>query len=590
MSEITRTVVVGPNNSATIVSDSSVGPYAWSNPDNAKVSDDLYTSSLGLDAITASELLNATGFGFNIPLNVEIIGVKVEYEKLAGGAGGIEDFTVRLIKAGSPSGLSRHLGTPWPSSDAYKTHGGESDLWGNTLTPADVNASNFGVSLRAIGIGGGSNIANVDHVRMTIYYEESGSRIGRAMIDDLLPPGPLWEPEDVGDFDHLLDGMADNIEAVIIFLSTLSDIRNPKKTIILDDLEREYGVPTNALLSEATRRLRLTELIYGAVGNGTEDDLQPALRDVGFDVYVYQNDPAVDPATFLDQQFQMVAAGGNAYAGRSDAFAARTGGELLVNGDVFLTSRIFTSVAGSGFYAGTGHGAGEYEDLLITKQEYPVPTDSDDWPFVFFVGGLATRDFIELLVNGTFETGDFTGWTQNSSVIDNTNPASGTWCSKLVAVGADLTGAKTNSYDVTPFGVFTFKVKNDVTAHAAGNYKNAIEFRDNNDVLISENVFLTKTAVTSGYEQTVKTIGRAGSGADIIMPVNAEKIRIYGFGDGTPTFTAFMDDVEFFRSDKQSITNIDMATVDGTREDEFKRIILQYKPLHSWAALIVNFA
>ena len=416
------------------------------------------------------------------------------------------------------------------------------------------------------------------------------SDLTRAMLDDFLPPGPIWEPEELAEFDLLLEGIADNLEVVRVFLSTLSEIRNPNLTIILADLEREYGIPTNLLLSESTRRMRLAELVFGVDGNGTEDDLQTALQNVGFDVFVYQNDPAVDPAIFLEQDFQMVAGGGNAFAGRADAFAGKIGGELLVNGDIFTTGRIFTSGAGSGFFAGTGHGAGEYEDLLVEKIEYPIPTDPDDWPMVFFVGGAVTREFVELLVNGGFETGDFTGWTANSSTIDNVNPATGTECSKLVATGADLDGAETVSYDALPYQEYTVKVKNDLTAIAGGNYKNAIEFRDSDDLLLSEIEFLDLTATTTGYEQVVKTIGRVGSGADIIFPSTTAKIRIRGFGDGTPTFTAFMDDVEFFRSDKQTITDIELATVDGAREDEFKRVILQRKPLHSWAALIVNFA
>ena len=229
------------------------------------------------------------------------------------------------------------------------------------------------------------------------------SNLTRAMLDDMLPPGPIWEPEELEDFDLLLEGMADNLEVARAFLSTLSDTRNPNKTIILSDLEREYGIPTNLLLSEATRRMRLAELVFGADGNGTEDDLQTALQNAGFDVLVHQNDPAIDPAIFLDQNFQMVAAGGNAFAGRSDAFAGRVGGELLVNGEIFTTSKLFTSVSGSGFFAGTGHGAGEYDDLFVEKIEYPIPTDPNDWPLVFFVGGPATRDGItdELLTIDT---------------------------------------------------------------------------------------------------------------------------------------------------------------------------------------------
>ena len=76
------------------------------------------------------------------------------------------------------------------------------------------------------------------------------SNLTRAMIDDLKPPGPIWEPEEDGDLDLLFEAIADNYETVRLFLSALSDIRNPNTTTILDDLEREYGIPTNTLLSK----------------------------------------------------------------------------------------------------------------------------------------------------------------------------------------------------------------------------------------------------------------------------------------------------------------------------------------------------
>ena len=45
------------------------------------------------------------------------------------------------------------------------------------------------------------------------------SDLTRAMLNDLLPPGPIWEPEEDGDFDLLLDAIADNYEEVRLFLS-----------------------------------------------------------------------------------------------------------------------------------------------------------------------------------------------------------------------------------------------------------------------------------------------------------------------------------------------------------------------------------
>lgn len=147
--------------------------------------------------------------------------------------------------------------------------------------------------------------------------------------------------------------------------------------------------------NEPRRREQLHPLVYGRGGSGTIDDMQTALDSAGFDVTVYANDPAIDPDPFLSDAFQMVAGGGNAFAGNAGAFAGRIGGELLVNGDIFKQSRIFTSVAGT-LFAGTGHGAGEYVDLLRTKIEYPIPTDPGDWPLVFFVGGAATfSNYIE---------------------------------------------------------------------------------------------------------------------------------------------------------------------------------------------------
>ena len=215
------------------------------------------------------------------------------------------------------------------------------------------------------------------------------SDLMRAAIDAALPNGSIWNPEPDGDLDKLLDGSAENLETLRLFLSGIKDVRNPTLTDYLDELEREFGTLTNMSLTDAQRRAQLHPLVYGRGGGGTIDDMQTALDNAGFNVTVYANDPAVDPSPFLTEMFQMVAGGGNAFAGNAGAFARRIGGELLVNGDIFKMSRIFTSVAGN-LYAGAGHGAGEYVDLLRSKVEYPIPTDPGDWPLVFFVGGAAT--------------------------------------------------------------------------------------------------------------------------------------------------------------------------------------------------------
>lgn len=471
------------------------------------------------------------------------------------------------------------------------------------------------------------------------------------MINDLEPKGSVWEPEEDGDLDLLLEGMGDNYEVIRTFLSQLSDLRNPNKTIILADLEREFGFPFNSNISEATRRQRLAELVYNKNGNGTDDDLETALQNSGFDVHVYQNSPAVDPAIFISGGFAMWAGGETGYAGMSGAFASKSIGELLVNGDIFSTEKVYDSLSGA-MWSGDGF-SGSYITSQSEKKVYDIPTDPKYWPFVFFVGGAATYDFIDLLLNGGFEFGNFDEWTQNNAtlegypgytqwaattayvlgdfrvptvnngfkyevtvagtsggaepiwpttpgntVVDGTvtwtcrafNVSSGEYASRLEATGANTDGAEGVSYDINPFHSYTVKAQNEVNAYTAGNYRNVLEFRDSDDMLISTITLLTKTAVTSGYEQTTKTIGRAGAGQDFDIPLTAAKIRIKQLWDGTPTGIAYMDDVEFYRSDEQSLTGINFAEIDAARESEFKSLILKYKPLYTWAALIVYYA
>lgn len=216
----------------------------------------------------------------------------------------------------------------------------------------------------------------------------------KQVLESLLPPGDIWAAEQGADFDLLLEGKALTFEETRSFLECLAHIRNPNLTPILSDLEKEFGILTNNNLSEEIRRTRLAAQVFFIDSNGSEYDLQKQLRDAGFDVYVYQNNPAIDPAIFLDQSFQMVADGGNAFAGRADAYAGKVGGELLVNGDIFTQTAAYLMQAdGDNAFAGNGDAvAGRFDEFIQEKIEYSIPTNPEQWPLVFFVGGEATRD------------------------------------------------------------------------------------------------------------------------------------------------------------------------------------------------------
>ena len=225
-------------------------------------------------------------------------------------------------------------------------------------------------------------------------------KVCELVVRSAMPKGSAWNPKPGGDLDLTLEATGDIIKLICDRMENARYVRNPKKTFILDDLEREFGILKNNLLTEQERRNNLDAKKNQAPGGGTKDDLQDALDNAGFNLQVHKNDPSVDPAIFLTQNFQMVAGGGNAYAGFTldginiDAFAGLIGGDLLVNGSVFNQYPAYTMQAGgvSAFAENGDAIAGRFDTISRVPIEYEVPTDPNDFGFVFFVGGDATRN------------------------------------------------------------------------------------------------------------------------------------------------------------------------------------------------------
>jgi hypothetical protein len=220
------------------------------------------------------------------------------------------------------------------------------------------------------------------------------SNVSRTALNALLPDGAFWEVEPGSDYDNLYDGVASNQEEVRQFLAFLSKIRNPLKTTILSDLEKEFGLNPLDTATEEERRQSLLTTKTSNDGNGSNDFVETQLRDAGFDVYVHDNNPPVDPDIFLEQNFRMVANGPAAFAGNDEALAGEIGGELLVNGAQYTQEPAYIMQAnGSIAYAGNDDAiAGRYDALSRIPVEYTVPADSGYWGLIFFVGGQATRD------------------------------------------------------------------------------------------------------------------------------------------------------------------------------------------------------
>jgi hypothetical protein len=166
----TSGTAAGPRNGSAFADDIGQGSDPWTNHSNAATSNNSFaTNALGMSA--TSYYLRATDFSFNIPSNATIKGIVAEVERKASG-NTITDNAVRLMKADIVGSTDRRTTAPWPSRDTYAYYGNPTDLWGDTWTPDDINASGFGfaISVTNSDTNAVTTTASIDHIRITVYY------------------------------------------------------------------------------------------------------------------------------------------------------------------------------------------------------------------------------------------------------------------------------------------------------------------------------------------------------------------------------------------------------------------------------------
>lgn len=160
----------GPLSPGTEADDASIGTQVWDfiSEGTALSQDDGYASA-SLTVGQETHYIKVTNFGFSIPAGSTIQGIAVEIERLCGNC---VDLSICIVKGGAISATDKSVGAAWPVSDldSYGTYGGASDLWGESWTADDINASNFGVVFSASVPSGGPFSARVDHVRITVTY------------------------------------------------------------------------------------------------------------------------------------------------------------------------------------------------------------------------------------------------------------------------------------------------------------------------------------------------------------------------------------------------------------------------------------
>jgi len=154
----------GPNYPAAAVNDAAFGSLSWSNPGNAVSSDN--SDALATAESGNTKYLKATDFSMSIPGGATIDGIVVEVEKAS--QEGCVDARARIVKGGAIGSTDRSLVGNWPASDTFRTHGGTSDLWGESWSSSDFG-SDFGFAIAAT-INGDPGAAIVDSIRITVHY------------------------------------------------------------------------------------------------------------------------------------------------------------------------------------------------------------------------------------------------------------------------------------------------------------------------------------------------------------------------------------------------------------------------------------
>ena len=162
----------GPNSSTNIGEDQTVGTYSWTNPDNIKTQND--TDAGATTGNATSYYITADTFSFTITNGATIVGVVAEYDTSLINDVDCSFNSVKLIENGSVAGDEHASDDSWNNGDdldAYQVFGGATELWGLTLSEAEVEANDFGVAM-AVAINGNRGSCAVDHVRMTVYFTE----------------------------------------------------------------------------------------------------------------------------------------------------------------------------------------------------------------------------------------------------------------------------------------------------------------------------------------------------------------------------------------------------------------------------------
>ncbi len=150
------------------------GPEAWTSPESAALSDDVYASAT---LISAGGSLKASDFGFSVPLGATITGIEVTVERhSATGNPQVNPPSFGFLEhpdgtSLGPEGYRLDEGE-WSTADIVVVLGAPTELWGMNLTYKDVNNPAFAfLYVLTTSLGGDPDTYFADAITAEVFYE-----------------------------------------------------------------------------------------------------------------------------------------------------------------------------------------------------------------------------------------------------------------------------------------------------------------------------------------------------------------------------------------------------------------------------------
>jgi hypothetical protein len=150
----------------------------WINPSNVGLLDNQFSSatlqpymSCYHDQCYWSRFLDCHNFGFSIPSDAIIRGIRLDITGFSDKNATITDGEVSLMKNSVVIGSNLAMTGYWPTVNSLRTYGGANQLWDHTWTASEIDSSQFGVFIKVKNTTSLIPTVNLDAVLMTITYE-----------------------------------------------------------------------------------------------------------------------------------------------------------------------------------------------------------------------------------------------------------------------------------------------------------------------------------------------------------------------------------------------------------------------------------